>query len=138
MLDISILTHEKTVATSQATSVTIPTVEGELTILPGHINLFTKLATGQLTVRNQDKVDYLAVMGGFVDIGPSHIKILAETAIRAEDINELKAKQAQEAAQKAMEEQSTEQDYLQARIDLQRAMLQLETSQKWKKLRGTA
>jgi len=133
MLKLQILTQEETVSEEEVDSVTIPTAAGEITVLPGHTTLFSKLDLGQLIMRKGGKEEMLAVHGGFVDIGPSWVKVMADTAIRAADINELKAKEAIAAAEKAMQEKDKGQDFLEAQMSLQRALLELNTIKKWKK-----
>lgn len=135
-MQIQILTQEKLVSQQEADSVTIPTEEGEITVMPGHISVFARLKAGQMTIRQGKDAEILAVIGGFVDIGPQTIKILADTAIRAADIDEAQAKQAIEAAKRAMSEQQSEVDFVQATRDLGRAMLELETATRWRKLKN--
>ncbi len=135
-MQVQILTQEKIVSQQDADSVTIPTEAGEITVLPGHISVFSRLKAGQLTIRSGTESDVIAVIGGFVDIGPQTIKILADSAIKASDIDEAQAQQAIEAAKRAMSEQKSEVDFAQATRDLGRAMLELETANRWRKLKN--
>ena len=136
-LKLQLITQERMVLEEEVESVTLPGEEGELTVLPGHVNLFTKIKAGVVYVKPVDSNGpKLAVVGGgFADIGPTEVKILADVAVRAEEIDEAQAELAKKEAEEAMKEKKSEQDYVMAEASLRRAMLELETARKWKKLR---
>lgn len=135
MLSLRLITPEKVVTEIEATSVTLHTESGEITVLPGHIPVFTKLKPGQLTIRTGDKIEYLAVNGGFADISGTSIKILADAAVRAEEIDELKAQKAKEDAEKALATAESDVDFASTQSALGRALLELETLSKWRKIK---
>lgn len=125
-LTINIITQEKHLLTTKADQVTAPAAMGEVTILPGHIPLFTRLTDGIVTYQSGAKTEDLAILGGFMDVAPNdEITIMADAAIRAHDINEAKAKQAVERAKTAMKQKSSEQEYRLAENDLRKAILEL-------------
>jgi F-type H+-transporting ATPase subunit epsilon len=136
-LKLQLITQERMVLEEEVRPVTLPGETGELTILPGHVNLFTKIKPGVVHVKPVDSHDpkVVVVGGGFADVSGTEVKILADTAVRAEEIDEAKAELARKAAEDAMKDKRSEQDYVMAEASLRKAMLELETARKWKKLR---
>jgi F-type H+-transporting ATPase subunit epsilon len=136
-LILKLITQERILIEEPAVSVTLPSEDGEITILHGHTNLFTKISPGIITVKTpqgaEDKL--VTVGGGFADISADEIKILADTAVRADEIDEAKVEQAKKAAEEAMKNKDDRQKFLEAESALRKALLELETSRKWKKLR---
>mgnify|MGYP001415253822 FL=1 len=135
-MKVQILTQEKIVTELEADSITIPTESGEITVLTGHIPLFSKLRAGQLTIRSGKQEELLAVIGGFVDISPNMVKVLTDTAIKASEIDVLQAQKAINDAKRAMKDKQSGIDFTQATRDLGRAMLELETVNRWRKLKN--
>lgn len=135
MLHLQLITPEKIVTELDADSVTLHTEDGEITVLPGHINVFTKLRAGQLLIRSGNQVEYLAVHGGFADITSNQIKILADTAVHAQEIDELKAQEAKAEAERALANSESTQHLIQAQASLRRALLEIETLVKWRRIR---
>ena len=99
-LTLEIVTPEARVYSDTIDSVVIPTVEGEIGVLPGHIPLLTQVGYGELRVTKGGATQLLAVGGGFAQISADKISILAESAINEEKIDE----QAVETAMKRAEE----------------------------------
>jgi len=99
-LILEIVTPEARVYSDTIDSVVIPTVEGEIGVLPGHIPLLTQVGYGELRVTKGGATQLLAVGGGFAQISADKISILAESAINEEKIDE----HAVEAAMKRAEE----------------------------------
>ena len=100
-LTLEIVTPEARVYSDTIDSVVIPTVEGEVGILPGHIALLTQVADGELRVTKGTETHWLAVGGGFAEVGDDRVRVLAERAITEEKIDE----GAVEAALKRAEQQ---------------------------------
>jgi len=99
-LTLELVTPEARVYSDTIDSVVIPTVEGEIGVLPGHIPLLTQVGYGELRVTKGGATQLLAVGGGFAQISADKISILAESAINEEKIDE----HAVEAAMKRAEE----------------------------------
>jgi F-type H+-transporting ATPase subunit epsilon len=98
-------TPERIVLKDDFASVTIPTREGEITVLPDHAPLVALLAPGAVTVRKGDQEAYLAVSGGFIEVQPgSRLIVLADTAERAEELDEKKVEEARERARALLDE----------------------------------
>ena len=87
-LTLEIVTPESRVYSDTIESVVIPTVEGEVGILPGHIPLLTQVADGELRVTKNGQTLWLAVGGGFAEVEGDHVRVLAEHAITEEKIDE--------------------------------------------------
>jgi F-type H+-transporting ATPase subunit epsilon len=103
-LTLEIVTPEAKVYSDTIDSVVIPTVEGEIGILPGHIPLLTQVEDGELRVTKGTSTQLLVVSGGFAQIDGDRVRVLAENAINEEKIDE----QAVEAALKRAEQQLRE------------------------------
>jgi len=100
-LTLEIVTPEAKVYSDTIDSVVIPTVEGEIGILPGHIPLLTQVAQGELRVAKGAETSFLAISGGFAQIEGDSVRVLAEQAITEEKIDE----NAVEAAMKRAEQE---------------------------------
>ncbi len=100
-LTLEIVTPEAKVYSDTIDSVVIPTVEGEIGILPGHIPLLTQVAQGELRVAKGNETQFLAISGGFAQIEGDSVRVLAENAITEEKIDE----NAVEAAMKRAEQE---------------------------------
>jgi F-type H+-transporting ATPase subunit epsilon len=137
-LHLSIVTQEHELLTQDASAVTVMTVQGEITILPGHIPLFVRLADGELKYRaaqNPEPQITVAVTGGFMDVDPTgNVTVLADYAIRAEDINEAKAEEARQLAEEAMKTKQSDVEFRIAEASLRRALTELRTARKHKGL----
>ncbi|MBP7482742.1 MAG: ATP synthase F1 subunit epsilon [Lacunisphaera sp.] len=113
-LTLEIVTPEAKVYTDTIDSVVVPTVEGEIGVLPGHIPLVTQVEHGELRVTKDNVTSFLAVGGGFAQIDGDRIRILAERAITEEKIDEhaveaaLKKAEQELAAAKDMDPQQYE------------------------------
>jgi len=109
---------------------------GDLGIYYGHAPLLTGLIPGPVRVIKQGgEEEIFYVSGGYLEVQPSGVTILADAALRADDIDEAAAKQAQEAAQHAITNQAGEMDYSTAAIQLAEAMAQLRAIQQLRKKR---
>jgi F-type H+-transporting ATPase subunit epsilon len=100
-LTLEIVTPEAKVYSDTIDSVVVPTVEGEIGVLPGHIPLLTQVEHGELRVTKGNTTQWLAVGGGFAQIDGDRVRVLAEHAITEEKIDE----HAVEAAMKRAEDE---------------------------------
>ena len=103
-LTLEIVTPDAKVYSDTIDSVVIPTVEGEVGILPGHIPLLTQVANGELRVMKGAETVLLAVSGGFAEIEEDRVHVLAEHAISEEKIDERAVEEALKRAEKQLEE----------------------------------
>lgn len=105
--------------------------EGELGIQPGHAPLLTALKPGPVRIFKQGgEEEILYVSGGYLEVQPSIVTLLADTAVRAKDVDEAAALEAQREAEKALANKTGEFEYSRAAAELAEAMAQLRTLQK--------
>lgn len=126
-----IVTQEKSVFSGEVDYVSLPGAEGRMGILPNHSPLLTTLAHGEVIVRHGDGEEtYYAVGGGFVEIQPEKIIILADSAESAGEINVERALKARERAEKFMAEGVPEDPdhYAQMRASLLRAQIRIDVA----------
>jgi F-type H+-transporting ATPase subunit epsilon len=134
-LTLTIITQEKKLLEEQVDSVTLPSVTGELTILPHHIPLFTKLHTGELIFRNNGKESSVVITDGFMDVGPDGvITVMVDSAVRSAEIDLLKAEEAKHKAEEMMAQKLDQRDFLLAEANLRKAMMEIQTYNKRKKI----
>jgi F-type H+-transporting ATPase subunit epsilon len=101
-LTLEIVTPEARVYSDTVETVVIPTIEGEIGILPGHIPLLTQVGAGELRVQKNGKTELLVVGNGFAEIDGDRVSILAESAIAEEKIDVDAAEKAMQRAQEAL------------------------------------
>jgi len=106
-LTLEIVTPEARVYSDTVETVVIPTVEGEIGILPGHIPLLTQVGAGELRVVKNGKTELLAVGNGFAEIDGDKVSILAESAIAEDKIDVEAAEKAMQRAQEALRGKET-------------------------------
>lgn len=136
-LIVKVITPERIVFVGEADYVSVPGVEGVLGVLPRHIPLFSLIDQGEVVVKNGNKnFLHLALSGGFVEVSPSQVLILADAAARAEELDEAEIRAAKERAQSAFNEKMSRQEYLQAQAQLRKALLDLKVATR--KRRSTA
>ncbi|HEV7467137.1 MAG TPA: ATP synthase F1 subunit epsilon, partial [Candidatus Dormibacteraeota bacterium] len=97
--------------------------------LPKHIPLLTPLRPGEVMVRNDGDDEFLFVAGGFLEVLPDKVVILADAAERAEDIDEARAEEARKRAQQLLEEQPEGLDTAAAAVALERAVMRLRVAE---------
>ncbi len=133
---LEIVTGERVVYTDEVDSVVAPGVEGEIGVLPHHAALMTMLQPGEVRVTKQGQETSMAVGGGFMEVQPHKVTILADTAERADEIDEARAEEARQRAQGILVKQGTSGvDLSRAHSAMRRAVVRLKVAQK-KKRRG--
>lgn len=107
---------------------------GALGILPGHAPLLTRLIPGPIRLKPQHgEEEVFYVSGGFLEVQPQTVTVLADTALRAHDIDEAAAEQAKADAERAAADQMAQLEYAQVAADLARAAAQLRTVRELKR-----
>lgn len=110
---------------------------GDLGILPGHAPLLTELQPGPIRViHDSGKEENFYVSGGFLEVQPDVVTVLADAASRAGDLDEAAAEEARQQALKSFSEKSAELDYTRAAAELAEAVAQLRTIQQLRKKAG--
>jgi F-type H+-transporting ATPase subunit epsilon len=132
-MQLELITPEKVVLRDEVDELSVYTPQGQITILPHHANLITKVIPGEMIVKTQGKEYFLAVTGGFLEVANNKITILADYAVRSEDIEVEKALKAQEKAReilKKKQEGISERDFALAEADLRKSILELHVANK--------
>lgn len=133
-LQVEIITPEKIVYQKEADELVVPTVNGQITILPNHIPLVTQIAQGELIIKENGKDFLFGVTGGFLEVSNNKVSLLADYAIESDSVNETKAKEAKERAEKLMKEKLSERDMAQAEMDLRRSIIELKVAGRKRKV----
>lgn len=132
-----IVSSEESVFSGLIESLTATGAEGELGVQYGHAALLTPLMPGPVElVRQGGEREVIFVRGGYLEVQPNHVTILADTAIRAEDLDSAAAEQARKEALQNIENQAGEMEYGRASAELAEAAAQLMTLQKMRKKLG--
>lgn len=127
---LEIVTPEKKVLSEQVDIVMAPGEEGEFGVLPNHIPFLSKLKIGELRFRSGANTRFVAVMGGFAEVLPDHVTILATAAEEATEIDVIRAKAARERAERRLSEAKDRVEFVRAQAALQRAMARLRISER--------
>lgn len=138
-IKFEIVTPERTVLAREIVQVTVPTQTGEITILPEHIPLVSILSPGVLEIETlEQETEIVSVSGGFIEVLRDKVVILADTAERAEELDEERINTARDKAEKAKAEALTHDNY-----DLSAVAVRLEIElareravHKWRKLKN--
>jgi len=133
-----VVTAERTVFQDEVDMVVAPGIEGQLGILPHHAPLMTSLTYGELIIHREGREDeYIAIGGGFLEVGPEHVTILADSAERAGEIDEARAEEARRRAEELMAQKQREDvDFVRAEAALRRSMLRLKVARRKRRPRS--
>lgn len=137
LIHLKIITPKKIVREDEVVSVTVPSSDGEITILPRHANLFSLLAEGIITIKKKDSEDYLAIGGGYVETNGKELHILVSRAYGQDEIDETFSRNAIQNAQKILKETKEEPVRAEAAAVLRRSLLDMKLLRR-KKRSGTA
>jgi len=126
---LDIVTAEQAVYSEEVEMVIAPGVEGQLGILPHHIPLMTTLQAGELRIKKGGEEISLAISGGFLEIRPDRVVVLADAAERAEEIDVARAEAAKRRAQERLTERHVYQiDGARAEAALRRSLARLKVA----------
>jgi F-type H+-transporting ATPase subunit epsilon len=132
-LKVDIVTAERVVYSADVDEVIAPGAAGQLGILPHHAPLMTVLQAGELVVRKGGQEDILAISGGFLEVRPDHVIVLADQAERAEEIDITRAAEARKRAEQHLQDRhATGLDATMAEAALRRALVRLSVAEKIK------
>lgn len=137
-MHVDVVSAEEAIFSGPATMLFAPGVMGDLGIMPRHAPLLTRIKPGEVRIQTAESEEeqIIYVSGGMLEIQPGAVTVLADTAMRAHDIDEAAALQAKERAEKLLEDQKDEIDYAAASAELAEAMAQLQAVQRLKKKLG--
>ena len=132
-IQLDVITPERRLLSETVDAVTVPGMNGEIGILPGHTPLISQLQTGVLTYTQGTTTHRMVVSGGFVEVNDERVSVLADLAERPDEIDANQARQEREQAEKALGSFSgSEEDIAQMRARLDRAnALQLDPVDKY-------
>ena len=130
-LQLEIVTPERLAYSNTVDAVVLPGSEGELGVLPHHAPLLATLGVGELRIRKAGEEETFAIIGGFVQVRPDKVVVMAETADMGSEIDLEKAQEARREAEKALEAGSHEgADLAAARAALQGALLRIRVAER--------
>lgn len=125
-LEVEIVTGERMVySETDVDMVVVPGADGALGILPKHAPLISTLATGELKIKKGSTQESIIIFGGFVEVTPTKVIVLADTAERADEIDLARAEQARQKAEKALAEVKDKQSLEEAELALRRAVTRI-------------
>ncbi len=128
---LEIVTPEKLAYQGEVDSVQLPGSEGELGVLPHHAPLVSTLGAGELRLRKGGEDEFFAIVGGFLQVLPDKVVVMAETADMASEIDLEKAQEARRQAEQALESGYVEgADLAAARASLQTALLRIRVAER--------
>ena len=134
LLRVDVVSTERSIFSGEARFVEVPGAQGELGVLPGHTPLLTGVRPGTVRIEAADGSEtYLYIAGGFVEIQPDRVTVLADTAMRADSLDHARAERAREEAQALLEQQSGDIDYAKAQAELAEAVAQLQAIRRMRK-----
>jgi len=136
-LHVDVVSAEEQIYSGEAEFVVLPGTMGELGIYPRHTPLFTEIKPGAVRIKvpNQAQEESVVIAGGFLEVQPHVVTVLADTAIRAKDLDEKAALEAKRAAEEAMQHKTSKEEIATAEAELSVAMAQLEA---FRRLRNRA
>ena len=129
---VDVVSAEEQIFAGDAEFVVLPGVVGELGIYPRHTPLLTQIKPGAVRIKvpGQANDELVFVQGGFLEVQPHRVTVLADTAIRAKDLDEAAALQAKKAAEEAMQNKTSKEEIATAEAELATAMAQLQAIRK--------
>ena len=127
---LRIVTPNREVVSDEVEEAQLPGKEGYLGVLPGHAPLLSELKAGAISYRNGREAHWLAVGGGFLEVLPDQVTVLAETAEKAGEIDLERARAAKERAEKRLKQPGPETDVSRAMVALERALIRMQVALK--------
>ncbi|MCW8902478.1 MULTISPECIES: F0F1 ATP synthase subunit epsilon [Sedimenticola] len=134
-IHVDIVSAEGAIHSGQAEMVYAPGVMGELGIAPRHTPLVTHLKPGDVRVDNGKEMMHFYVSGGILEVQPHVVTVLADTAVRAADLDEAAAIEAKRRAEEALAGQKEQFEYAKAQAELAEAVAQLRAIEKLRKIK---
>jgi F-type H+-transporting ATPase subunit epsilon len=127
-IDLQIVTPDRLIVREQVDEVQLPGSEGYFGVLPGHTPLLASLAVGEMWYRKGQEKTFLAIAGGFAEVLPDRVTLLATLAERADEIDASRAESARQRAEQRLARPTNDIDYERARLALQKSIIRLQVS----------
>src|SRR5258707_1494793 len=133
-ITVDVVSAEEQIFSGDAEFVVLPGIDGELGVYPRHTPLFTQIKPGAVRIKvpGQAQEELVFVQGGFLEVQPHKVTVLADTAIRAHDLDEAKALEAKKRAEEALKNKESAQTLASAQAELAVAVAQIETLRKFR------
>jgi F-type H+-transporting ATPase subunit epsilon len=135
-IHLNIVTAERVVLSDEVDQVNVPTRDGRIGVLPRHAPLLTVLDIGVLDIIKGSSRSEFALAGGFMEVLPERVTILADTVERADEIDEARADRARKRAEERLQHQQSERDMALAEAELRRALVRLQVARLRRQRRG--
>jgi len=136
-IHVDIVSAEGAIHSGLAEMIYAPAVMGEVGIAPRHTPLVTSLKPGEVRVdTGGGKMEHFYVSGGILEVQPHLVTVLADTAVRARDLDEVAAAEAKRRAEEALAGQQADFEYAKAQAELAEAVAQLRTIERLRKMKG--
>ena len=134
-IHVDVVSAEESIYSGEAEFVVLPGVAGELGIYPQHTPLLTQIKPGAVRIKVPDEAEetLVFVQGGFLEVQPNVVTVLADTAIRAHDLDEAKALEAKSKAEDAMRSKLSAEEIAKAQAELAAAAAQLQAISRLRK-----
>jgi len=129
-LRLEIITAEREVFADDVNVVVAPGTEGQLGILPHHAPLITMLNPGELLIRKDNEETYMAITGGFIEVRPDKVIVLADACERAEEIDIARAEAAKSRAEEQLKTPVEKVDAARAEAALRRSLVRLQVAER--------
>ena len=135
-IHVDIVSAEASIFSGDADMVIAPGEAGELGILPEHMPLLTRVKPGTVRVQNEGSPEeVIYVSGGMMEVQPDRVTVLADTSVRAHDLDEAKAMEAERLAKEALANRTGVQEIARAQAELAEAAAQIAAIRKLRKMR---
>lgn len=135
-IQVEVVSAEEQIFSGQAKFVALPGESGELGILPGHVQLITRIKPGAVRIEKEDgQEEFVFVAGGILEVQPKKVMVLSDTAIRGKDLDEARATEARKAAEEALRNAKSEIDMAKATAELAVLAAQISALRKYRQKR---
>lgn len=131
-INLKIVTPEKEIYNETVDQVNAFTEQGEIGILPNHVNLMTKLEPGELKIKKGGKTTFMATGDGFLQVGSNSITIMTDMAVDEAEINEKAVEEAKKRAEQALEQKLSNEEYAETLAILEKSLAQLKVKRRHK------
>ncbi len=135
-MHVNIVSAEAEIYSGTCEEVFAPAHLGEVGILPRHSPMLTQLRPGEVRVKRGKEEEFFYVSGGVLEVQPHVVTVLADTALRAKDVDEAAALEAKQRAEQALKDRKSDIDYALAQAELAEAVAQLQTIQRLRSKSG--
>ncbi|MFA5934068.1 MAG: ATP synthase F1 subunit epsilon [Candidatus Paceibacterota bacterium] len=134
LIKLKIVTPERIIFEEDVDQVTLPTIEGEITVLPGHVPLVSALKSGEIIARKGDEVIPMAVVGGFIEVRSGEVAVLADFAEHVSELSDEVINKAKARAEelKKMKDNEEVVDFEHFETELERSLTRVRIADKWR------